>query len=292
MKPIPIFYISDISKEKFPYDEYLNVETDGFYLYKNERKFFKALPKNLFPFTIEYKEAENRGNINKTLNNYSKSYENFYFWIENESLILKLYKVDTSELISYTEKNLDGTIIKKLKIAPSNNNNTNFDDLLNHFFNISNKENFIKIYNRHIRSYCDKFKINDNLFPIPFHKIAEISNLNPKRYNIDNIIKTLLESTTSDNNNKNTIENSTEFYEKFIIEENSELNKDLIVNIINENINKFKAYKSGQNGLANLFFGLYLKSIKNSNDNPENLNKEKLSAELKTFIDNFELNNN
>jgi hypothetical protein len=272
MKNKPLYYISDINGEKFPYEEYLNIEKDGFHKHYDEIKSFKALPKELYPFTVEY--AYNPFTGRKTLNNYEKTYNNFYFWIENVSLIKKLYIADRGEIISFIDK--DGA--KKHKIK-EDNTVFSFDDILNNFFHVKNKESFIKLYNRHIRSHCDKYKISDDDFPISFEIMVEISNLDTKKYHIDDIVKSMIEKQINNLNDLELIK------ENFIIDNSTDIDLNIISEVVNENYNKFVAYKSGQEGLINLFFGNYLKKLSN-----KNVNKENLMISIKKHFEGIKIN--
>lgn len=59
----PIFWVSLVDGTKFPYNEYLNIEVAGFQRWRNEygewiKKWFKPLPKLLYPFTLEYEDSK------------------------------------------------------------------------------------------------------------------------------------------------------------------------------------------------------------------------------------------
>jgi len=260
MKNKPIFWVS-IDGTKFPYNEYLNIEVAGFQRWRNEygelvKKWFEPLPKNLYPFTVDYEEKEKRN----TLCDYSKTYSNFYFWVNNENIVLKLIWQDLGEDTITVEKTDINIKFNKKEL------NLYFDDLLLTYFDIKEKNNFIKVYNRFVRSYCEENKISDNDYPIPFEEMVKISNL--EGYNINGIVECYLQNNSCD-------------YDLFKLKE-IELNIDVITNIVKENQTKFELYKKGQTGLINLFFGLYLNTLKD-----KNINKEMLMNQIKNFIDSY-----
>lgn len=257
----PIFWISLVDGTKFPYSEYLNIEVAGFQKWRNEygewvNKWFENLPKPLYPFTLEYEEKEER----KTLCDYSKTYTNFYFWVNNENVVLKLIWQDLGE-DSITVENTDINIKYNKK-----ENNLVFDVLLLKYFNIKDKNNFLKYHNRYVRSYCEENKISDDKYPIPFEEMVKISNL--EGYDIDGIVHSILQCGLCD-------------FDSFETKE-VELNIELINNLIKVNQTKFELYKKGQTGLINFFFGLYLRSIEN-----KSIDKEKLMNQIKNFIDSY-----
>jgi len=214
-----------------------------------------------------------------SLNNYNKSYSNILFWLENPGEIIRIKKIEEGKLIKFWDKGSD-------KINPGwcfkiedYSSNLTIEELMKKEIGVENIPFFLKYFNRYVRPWYKKWCSEANppetvyfysevmdLFPVEIDFFITLSNISNANYNIDKIVEDALDRKEIN-------------FEDYKIKK-SDLDLDILKEIVSLFPGKVDEYKKGKTNLINMFLGEYLKRLKD-----KNVDKAMLLTGIKNFIE-------
>lgn len=175
------------------------------------------------------------------LNNYTASFSNILFWLENPEIIINLSNIEVGQI------NIDkiGYTIHK------SNKYSNINDIFKEKMNINSIGNFLKYVNRYVKPWSNKQNQNIDKFPMGIYDFLSICNLSHDVYNIDMIFSDIV------SNNFKCID----YYEMSV-----DFDEDIMKFIINKFSSKVNEYKEGKHGISNMIMSEYIKLSNGNQD--------------------------